>query len=210
MPLIRKWGRIREFLFPRQWVTQPDAQTHNKTALANNPALSRNMHCKHSWLIAEKLLNPVNNQIILPQYKQRWQRQTHTGEEGPCNLLRFHGAPNSCWGTPDSTSFLFFLNPPLKEEEKHTSADRRQLGMSWGWTNGRRAKKKRCEKRQMGAVLVTGEDVGKTVVTVGTGQIWRKRGEDKWIKGEKTRKRAGGMLFNTKTRVIMSRFWMEG
>lgn len=32
-------------------------------------------------------------------------------------------------------------------------------------------KKKRCEKRQMGAVLVTGEDVGKTVVTVGIGQI---------------------------------------
>lgn len=37
--------------------------------------------------------------------------------------------------------------------------------MSGGRTNGRRAG--RCEKRQMGAVVVTGEDIGKTVVTVG-------------------------------------------
>lgn len=138
MQLIRKWGKIREFLSPA--VGHPagctDTHTH-KTALANNPTLSRNMHCKHSWLIAEKLFNPVNNQIILPQYKQRWQRQTHR-RGGSVHLLRFHRAQNSRWGKPDSMSFFF--SRPLKEEGNNTSTNRRELSMSWGWTNGRRAK----------------------------------------------------------------------
>lgn len=36
-----------------------------------NPALSGNTHCKHSWVMADKLRTPkpVNNQIILPRYK---------------------------------------------------------------------------------------------------------------------------------------------
>lgn len=118
MLLIRKWGRIREFPF---FHPAGCTDTHKKTVLANNPALSRNMHCKHSWLIAETLLNPANNQIFLPQYKQRWQRQTHTGEGGARASAEV--SPSSKQSLGDTwfyvfSSFFFFKDPPLKEEEK--------------------------------------------------------------------------------------------
>lgn len=84
------------------------------------------------------------------------------------HLLRFHRAQHSCWGKPDSMSFFF--SRPLKKEGKkykHKQKGAQCVMRLNKWTSG----KKRCEKRQMGAVLVTGEDVGKTVVTVGIGQI---------------------------------------
>lgn len=114
--------------------------TH-KTALANNPALSWNMHCKHSWLIAEKLLNPVNNQIILPQYKQRWQRQTHTSEKDPCICWGFTKLKTVVGGKPDSASFFFFFKSCFKgggKKYKHRQKGAQYVMRLNKWTQGKK------------------------------------------------------------------------
>lgn len=86
-------------------------------------------------------------------------------------------------------------------------ADRRRLGARQGRGNGHRAG--RGENRQMGAVVVTGEDADCSHCRCET---WcrnevslNEARTNGWKKGEKKRKWAGGMLFRTKMRVIMRR-----
>lgn len=147
------------------WLDQIHTQTHThtQTALANNPALWRNMHCKHSWLIADKLLNLVNNQIILPQYKQRWQRQK---QKALLLLLLFF------------TYISRLLFPRLfwswEGNEWNANTGRREPSMPRGRANGRRAKRR--EDRQMGAGF--GDRWGcrqGCVVTVGRSEANRAR-----------------------------------
>lgn len=86
-------------------------------------------------------------------------------------------------------------------------ADRQQLGVRQGQRNRHRAG--RGEKRQMRAVVVTGEDADCSHCRCET---WHRNEAslneartNGGKKGEKKRKWAGGMLFRAKMRVIMRR-----
>lgn len=92
------WKELENYIY-YFGLAQPATHTH--ITLANNPALWRDMHCKHSWLIADKLLNPANNQTFLPQYKQRCRdkNKTQTGKKGRASaeLLLFLTYISNCF-----------------------------------------------------------------------------------------------------------------
>lgn len=95
--------------------------------------------------------NPATVQTVLTATNTRCRKNIH--------LLSFHSAQ------PVFQQNVFFFPSKQTNKQNRTCADRRELSMQGGRTNGRGAG--RCENRQMGAVVVTGEDIGKTVVTVG-------------------------------------------